>query len=120
MRHLSYAGMLVCVVLGTAWLEPALGVRVYARWRRLLLTVASAAPLFLVWDLYAVAHGHWSFDRAQNLGVELPGGLPLEEVLFFLVVPLAAVMTLEAVRAARGWPVGDEPASPGSPPAGPP
>jgi len=25
------------------------------------------------------------------------------------VVPIAAVLTLEAVRAVRGWPVGDEP-----------
>jgi hypothetical protein len=41
--------------------------------------------------------------------VVLPGGLPLEEVLFFLVVPVASVLTLEAVRAARRWPVGDEP-----------
>ncbi len=40
----------------------------------------------------------------------LPGGLPVEEVLFFLVVPVAAVLTLEAVRTVRGWPVGDEPA----------
>lgn len=108
MRHLSYAAMLAFVVVGTAWLEPALRVRVYARWRRLLLTVGSVAPVFIAWDLYAVARGHWTFDRTQILGVELPGGLPVEEVLFFLVVPLASVMTLEAVRAARGWSVGDE------------
>ena len=35
--------------------------------------------------------------------------LPLEEVLFFVVVPLASVLTLEAVRSARPhWPAGDE------------
>jgi hypothetical protein len=40
----------------------------------------------------------------------LPGGLPLDEVLFFLIIPTAAVLTLEAVRSARRWQVGDEPA----------
>jgi hypothetical protein len=39
----------------------------------------------------------------------LPGHLPVEEVLFFLVVPTCAIATLEAVRVVRHWPVGDEP-----------
>ena len=34
---------------------------------------------------------------------------PVEELVFFLVVPFAAVLTLEAVRSVRGWSVGDEP-----------
>ena len=38
----------------------------------------------------------------------LPGGLPLEEGLFFLAVPVCSILTLEAVRAVRGWRVGDE------------
>jgi hypothetical protein len=45
--------------------------------------------------------------------VRLPGGIPLEEVLFFVVVPICAILTLEAVRARRrAWPVGDEPQPP--------
>jgi hypothetical protein len=32
----------------------------------------------------------------------------LEELLFFIVVPVASVLTLEAVRRVRGWTVGDE------------
>jgi hypothetical protein len=32
----------------------------------------------------------------------------VEEVAFFLVVPVVSVLTLEAVRAVRRWPVGDE------------
>ncbi len=65
--------------------------------------------VFVAWDVYAVARGHWHFDPAQTLGVTLPGGLPLEELLFFMVVPVASVLTLEAVRRVRGWRVGDEP-----------
>lgn len=101
--------MLVFCLLGTLPLEVVLRVGVYRRWRRVVLTLLPVAPLFVLWDLYAVSQGHWFFDDSQTLGVRSPGGLPVEEVAFFVVVPLAAVLTLEAVRAVRGWPVGDEP-----------
>ena len=32
----------------------------------------------------------------------------LNWMLFFLVIPLAAILTLEAVRSVRGWMAGDE------------
>jgi lycopene cyclase domain-containing protein len=84
---------------------------VYRRVRRLVLTLLPVVPLFLVWDLYAVARGHWTFDDSQVVGWVLPGGLPIEEVAFFLVIPVVSVLTLEAVRTVRGWSVGDEPSS---------
>jgi len=108
-RQLAYLAVLAFVVLGTLPLELVLGTRVYARWRRLLLTLLPVVPVFVLWDLYAIAEHHWDFDPEQTTGVLLPGGIPVEELLFFLVVPVAAVLTLEAVRAVRGWRVGDEP-----------
>ena len=109
-RHLAYVGMLVFCLLGTLPLELVLGTRVYARWRRLLLTLLPVVAVFVVWDLYAIARHQWHFDPAQMLGITQPGGLPLEELLFFLVVPVDSVLKLEAVRRVRGWRVGDEPA----------
>lgn len=114
MSRLSYLAVLAFILVGTGWLEIALRTRVYARWRRLLLTVLPVAVVFLAWDTYAVAEGQWSFDADRILGVVLPGGVPLDEALFFLVVPVAAVLTLEAVCSVRGWQVGDEPASHGA------
>jgi len=108
MRQLTYVVMLVFVVVATLPLEFVLHTRVYPRLRRLGLTLLCVAPLFVVWDIAAIELGHWSFDLDQTLGVVLPGDLPLEEALFFLVVPVASVITLEAVRAARRWRVGDE------------
>lgn len=99
--------MLAFCLLGTAWLELVIGVRVWRRWRRLLLAVLPVVVVFVAWDLYAISRHHWSFDPEQTTGVVLPGGLPLDELLFFLVVPICSVLALEAVRAVRGWPVGD-------------
>ena len=115
MRELTYGAMLVFVLVATLPLEVLLGIRVYARARRLALVVLCAGLPFALWDVAATHAGHWRFDTTQTLGVVLPGGLPLEEWMFFVVVPLASVMTLEAVRAVRGWPVGDEPGQPGQP-----
>src|SRR3712207_7496370 len=44
--------------------------------------------VFVVWVLYAIAQGHWDYSATRTLDVRLPGGIPVEEVLFFLVVPL--------------------------------
>jgi lycopene cyclase domain-containing protein len=109
MSHLAYLGVLAFVLVGTAWLEVLLRTRVYARWRRLLLALAPVVVVFCAWDLYAIASGHWTFDPERTTGVLFPGGLPLDEVLFFVVVPLAALLTLEAVRSVKRWEVGDEP-----------
>ena len=77
--------------------------------RTLLLALAPVVVVFCLWDLYAIASGHWTFDPERTTGVLFPGGLPLDEVLFFVVVPIASILTLEAVRSVKRWEVGDEP-----------
>lgn len=109
MRHLVYVAVLVACIVGTLPLELLLHVRVYARWRRLLLTLLPVVVVFTAWDVAAIAAHHWRFDRAQTVGVVLPGRLPLEELLFFVVIPVCSVLTLEAVRRRRPhWRIGDE------------
>jgi lycopene cyclase domain-containing protein len=106
MGHLTYLSLLVGCLVVTAPLELFLGVRVYARWRRLLLALLPEFVVFVVWVLYAIAAGHWNYSATRILDVRLPGGIPVEEVLFFLVVPVCAVLALEAVRKVTGWDAG--------------
>ena len=108
MRHLAYLLVLAGCLAAALWLEPVLKVNVFRRGRRLLLTLLPVVTVFVVWDLLAIAAGHWRFDPAQTTGVVLPGGLPLDEVLFFVVVPVCAVLGFEAVRAVLRRPAGDE------------
>ncbi|HAM24846.1 MAG TPA: lycopene cyclase domain-containing protein [Actinobacteria bacterium] len=95
-------------VLGSIWLEVLLRTRVLRRGWRLVISILPVLVVFVAWDLYAIARGHWTFDPQRTTGVLFPGGLPLEEVVFFVVVPLASVLTLEAVRSVKGWDVGDD------------
>jgi len=112
MRQLTYLALLAGCLLGTLPLELVLRVGVYARWRRLLAALAPGLVLGVAWDLYAVRQGHWRFDHRYLTGLDV-AGLPAEEVLFFVVIPTCAILTLEAVGRRRpGWPIGDEPAEP--------
>jgi lycopene cyclase domain-containing protein len=90
----------VCAAL-VAPLEWPLGARVLRRPRRLLATLVVVLVPFGCWDLVATAAGQWSFDRRQTVDVQLPGGMAIEEVAFFVVIPTAVLLTLEAVRTLR-------------------
>jgi lycopene cyclase domain-containing protein len=104
--QLTYLALLAGCLVVTAPLELVLRVRVYARWRRLLLAVLPEFVVFVGWVLYAIARGHWDYSDTLTLGVRLPGGIPVEELLFFLVVPICSVLALEAVRRVTGWDAG--------------
>jgi lycopene cyclase domain-containing protein len=105
----GYLAMLAFTLFGSIWLEVFLKVGVVRRIKRVVLSILPAALLFLIWDAYAINSGHWYFDESQILGIFGPFGIPLEEFLFFLFVPLAALLTIEAVRKVKKhWLVGDE------------
>lgn len=99
-KHASYAAMLGFVLIGTLPLQRFYRLNVLRQPLRLLVAIVPAAALFVVWDLAATAAGHWHFDPAQTFAPRL-WGLPLEEYAFFVVIPLAGILTFEAVTVAR-------------------
>jgi lycopene cyclase domain-containing protein len=105
MRFL-YLGLLAGCVLVTLPLELVLRARVWSRPRRLLLTLLPVLAVFLTWDALAIHAGLWTYHLLTGWRV---GNLPVEEIVFFVVVPTCAVLTLEAVRRRRPhWRIGDE------------
>jgi lycopene cyclase domain-containing protein len=104
MEKFGYVAMLAFTVAGSFWLEIILKVRVLRRIKSAAMAIAPVSALFILWDAYAIHQGHWFFDRNQILGIFGPFGIPVEEYLFFIIVPLAAVMTIEAVTKVKpGW-----------------
>lgn len=90
--------MLAACVLVTLPLEFVVGARVYRRPGRLLAVLAPVVAVFLVWDGFAIARDHWTFSERYTTGWTLPGGIPVEELAFFVVIPICALLTFEAVR----------------------
>jgi len=74
-----------------------------SEWRRTLTALLVVAAPFIVWDISATWRGHWGFNPDFTLGVAL-AGLPIEEMLFFLAIPLLsiAIWELTPVRADMG------------------
>ena len=97
MKHVSYAVMLAFVLAGTLPLHRRYRLDVFRQPLRLILAVIPVAVLFVAWDLVATAAGQWHFDPAQTSPVRW-WGLPPEEYAFFVVIPLAGILTFEAVK----------------------
>ena len=96
MRHFAYAVMLAFCLLGTVPLNWFFGLGVLGQVRRLALSIAPVFFVFVLWDVAATHAGHWRFAPAQTLPIRV-WGLPLEELGFFVVIPLAGLLTYEAV-----------------------
>lgn len=99
--HATYLLLLAACVLGTLPLEFVLHTRVYAQWPRLLGALVPVVIVFGGWDLVAIHQHTWTYNERYLVGVTLPGHLPLEELLFFVVIPTCSILAFEAVRARR-------------------
>jgi lycopene cyclase domain-containing protein len=90
--------MAACIAI-TLPLELVLGARVYRRPRRVLAALAVPVALFALWDVVAIARHHWSYNPGYVTGWTVPPNLPVEELVFFVVIPVCALLTFEAVGA---------------------
>lgn len=97
MNHLTYLAVLIACVIGTLPLEFAFRARVWRRIRRTALSILPVAAVFVTWDYLAAGAGWWWFDSHYLIGVRV-GRLPVEELLFFAVIPVCGILTLEGVR----------------------
>lgn len=86
-----------CLVI-TLPLEFVFRARVYRRPRRLLAALLPVVIVFSIWDIVGILRGHWWYSERFTTGVLLPPfGMPVEELVFFVVIPICGLLTWEAV-----------------------
>ncbi|MDG1333632.1 MAG: lycopene cyclase domain-containing protein [Crocinitomicaceae bacterium] len=68
-----------------------------SKWKSVLYATLIIAVPFLIWDFIFTEHGFWGFNTDYLVGIDI-GNLPLEEVLFFIVVPFACTFIYECVK----------------------
>ncbi len=98
MNHYIYLFLDVFTLLGPLALSFDRKVAFYKNWSALLPGILAAATLFIVWDVWFTDMGVWGFADPYLVGI-FAFGLPLEEWLFFLVVPYACVFIYEVMSA---------------------
>lgn len=97
MAHFQYLMVMTCCLVVTAPLE-FLGARVYRRPARAARAVLPVAAVFLAWDAIAIAAHVWTYNPRYVTGLRLPFAIPVEELVFFLVVPVCGLLTYGCVE----------------------
>ena len=64
----------------------------YRAWKYLLPAILITSILFISWDILYTRLGVWGFNPRHLQGIYL-FGLPMEEYLFFLVIPYCSLFT---------------------------
>ena len=88
-----------CIVI-TLPLE-AFGRGVYRQPLRLLRALTPVLVVFFVWDAIAIALHVWHYNPRYVSGIRAPF-MPLEELLFFIVIPVCGLLTYSAVSSVLG------------------
>ncbi len=95
--HYTYFLILAASIAGPFFLSFDKKVTFYKKWKYLLPALLVPAIFYIAWDIYFTARGVWSFNDQYITGLKLVN-LPIEEVLFFLVVPYCCVFIYECIR----------------------
>ncbi|MEO6539446.1 MAG: lycopene cyclase domain-containing protein [Ferruginibacter sp.] len=96
--HYTYFLILAASLAGPLALSFDKKVAFYKNWKYLFPAMIIPALLYIVWDMYFTAKGVWSFNPDYISGIKLYN-LPLEEVLFFFIVPYCCVFIYACIRA---------------------
>jgi lycopene cyclase domain-containing protein len=98
MDRWQYLIVLGACLLITAPLE-IFGAGVYRQPVRLLRSVGPVALVFVVWDAIAIAGHVWTYNPRYISGIDVGFSIPVEELLFFIVIPVCGLLTYSAVSA---------------------
>ena len=103
MENLHYSYVLIFIAICAVGVNFGFKLQFSKKLKLFLLTDSLILVIYLIWDFWAVSKGSWFFDPDQILGIMLLGKLPIEEVLFFIIVPLMTVLTYLALTKLTGW-----------------
>ncbi|HQY12037.1 MAG TPA: lycopene cyclase domain-containing protein, partial [Ferruginibacter sp.] len=96
-NHYIYFLILAASFTGPLALSFDKKVAFYKNWKYLFPAMLFPALLYIAWDMYFTTKGVWSFNEAYITGINIIN-LPLEEVLFFLIVPYCCVFIYACIR----------------------
>ena len=96
-QQYTYFVILAASLAGPLALSFDKKVAFYKNWKYLFPAMLLPAALYIVWDIYFTGKGVWSFNENYITGIKLYN-LPIEEVLFFFIVPYCCVFIYECIK----------------------
>ena len=96
--HYTYFLILGASLAGPLALSFDKKVAFYKSWKYVVPAMILPAIFYVAWDVFFTAKQVWSFNDDYITGIHL-FNLPIEEVLFFLVVPYCCLFIYACIRA---------------------
>jgi lycopene cyclase domain-containing protein len=93
----QYLLLMAGCLLITLPLELVLGAQVYRRPAGLVFALLPVVIIFSIWDIAGILRDHWTYSPRFTTGWKLIFSMPVEELAFFVVVPICGLLTYEAV-----------------------
>ncbi len=69
----------------------------YKNYKPLFLSTFIVGGAYILWDILVTFRGDWAFNKQYLVGIEI-AGLPIEEILFFIVVPYSCIFIYENLQ----------------------
>ena len=95
--HYTYFLILAASFAGPLVLSFDKRVAFYKNWKHVFSAMIIPALFYAVWDVHFTSIGVWHFNENYITGIKL-FHLPIEEVLFFFIVPYCCVFIYACIR----------------------
>jgi lycopene cyclase domain-containing protein len=96
--HYTYIILIAFTISGPFLLSFDKKVAFYKEWKHFFWAMLPTSLAYILWDVIATKTGVWKFNTEFLLGPFI-GNLPLEEYLFFIVVPYACLFIYACLKA---------------------
>lgn len=95
--HYTYFLILAAALAGPMALSFDRKVAFYKKWKYVFSAMLLPALFYIIWDAWFTSLNVWSFNEKYIIGAYLLH-LPVEEILFFFVVPYCCTFIYECIR----------------------
>ncbi|MDP2336986.1 MAG: lycopene cyclase domain-containing protein [Bacteroidota bacterium] len=97
LKNYTYLLLLLFTIAGPLVMSFEKQIQYYRKLKYILPAILITAAFFLIWDIRFTEANIWSFNFENTIGIVYKG-LPLEEWLFFIVIPYACIFIYEVTK----------------------
>jgi len=101
--HFTYLAVLGFIAICAVVVNFLFRIQIVRQWKVFLKVDLLLIALYGSWDVWAANRKAWYFDDQQILGLKIFGVLPIEEILFFILVPLMVLISLQSLEKIIEW-----------------
>jgi lycopene cyclase domain-containing protein len=97
LKNFTYLGLLILTLAYPLYKSFEPKIQFYKKFKYILPSIIITAIPFLIWDVIFEHNNIWSFNPEYTIGFNILG-LPIEEWMFFFIIPFACFFIYEVVK----------------------